>query len=167
MTDRTGTEPIRRVEARAHQPSGGPLWIGPAIGLLVGLCGLIGAALAVSLKPIDHGSIAQPTALVITITPSPIVPTSTAQPTLPPTVTPEELYVGGAAIVNGTGSSLRLRSDPGLQATTLKTVLDGVQLTILEGPREANGLIWWRLHDPADGAEGWAAQDYLSPAVGP
>jgi Bacterial SH3 domain len=160
-------EPIRRVEARAHQPNGGPLWIGPAIGLIVGLCGLIGAALFVSFKPINQGSIAQPTALVITITPSPIAPTVTARPTLPPTATPEGLYVGDAAIVSGTGSSLRLRSDPGLQATTLKTVLDGVQLTILEGPREADGVIWWRLHDPADGAEGWAAQDYLQPSAGP
>ncbi len=167
MTDRTGTEPIHRVEARAHRPSGGPLWIGPAIGLFVGLCGLIGAALVVGLKPIDPGSIAQPTALVITITPSPIVPTATERPTLPPTAKPAGLYVGGVAIVSGTGSSLRLRSDPGLQTTTLKTVSDGVRLIILEGPREADGLVWWRLHDPADGAEGWAAQDYLQPSTSP
>jgi len=31
----------------------------------------------------------------------------------------------GNAIVAGTGSALRLRSDPGLQSTTLKTVSDG------------------------------------------
>ena len=165
MTDRTGTEPIRRVEARVHQPSGGPLWIGPAIGLFVGLCGLIGAALFVGVKPIDRGSIVQPTALLITITPSPIVPAAVARPTILPTATPAGLYVGGTAIVTGTESVLRLRSDPGLQTTTLKTVLDRIRLTILEGPREVDGLIWWRVHDPADGAEGWAAQDYLQPST--
>jgi SH3 domain-containing protein len=161
------TDPIRHVEARSHQPTGGPLWLGPAIGLFVGLCGLIGFGLYLGLHPIDQGSIAQPTALVITITPSPIVPTATIRPTLPPTAAPHGLYIGGVAIVTGTGSALRLRSDPGLQSTTLKTVADGVRLTILEGPREADNLIWWRLHDPADGAEGWAAQDYLSPSAIP
>jgi hypothetical protein len=131
--------------------------------LIVGLCGLIGFGLYLSLRPVDQTVIAPSTAVVITITPSPIVPTATAQPVLLPTATPQGLYIGGEAIVTGTGSALRLRSDPGLQSTTLKTVSDGTRLTILEGPRTADELIWWRLRDPADGAEGWAAQDYLTP----
>ena len=84
-----------------------------------------------------------------------------------PTATPEGLFTGGDAIVSGTGSALRLRSDPGLQSTTLKTVTDGTRLKILEGPREADGLRWWRMQDPSDGAEGWAAETYLTPAAGP
>ncbi len=156
------TEPIQRVEARAHRPTGAPIWLGPIIGVIMGICGLIGLGAYLVLKPIDQPA-PDRSALVITVTPSPIVPTATPQPTLPPTATPQGLYVGGEVIVTGTGSSLRLRSDPGLQSTTLKTVLDGAQLKILEGPREADGLIWWRLHDPSDGAEGWAAQDYLAP----
>lgn len=167
MTDRQETEPVQRVEARSHRPGGAPVWLGPAIGLIVGLCGLIGFGLYLGLHPIDHTASTQPTAIVITITPSPVMPTATAQPTLPPTAAPQGLYIGGVAIVTGTGSSLRLRSDPGLQSTTLKTILDGARLTILEGPRAADGLAWWRLRDPADGAEGWAAQDYLSPGVNP
>ena len=103
-------------------------------------------------------------------TPASSAPTATLPPTVgppSPTPTPEGLYIGGVAVVNGTGSALRLRSDPGLQTTTLKTVIDGKRLTILEGPREADGLIWWRLRDPSDGAEGWAAQEYLAPATSP
>jgi hypothetical protein len=38
-------------------------------------------------------------------------------------------------------------------------------LKILEGPRDADDLRWWRLHDPADGAEGWAVEKYLIPAA--
>ena len=76
--------------------------------------------------------------------------------------------IGGQAQVAGTqGDGLRLRSDPGLQTTTLKTVLDGAQLLILDGPRDVDGITWWRLRDPADGAEGWAAQLYLIPVSGP
>jgi hypothetical protein len=131
--------------------------------MLVGLCGLIGFGLYLGLRPIDQTSSASATAIVITSTPSPIIPTATARPVLLPTATPQGLYIGGVAIVVGTGSALRLRSDPGLQSTTLKTVSDGTHLTILEGPRTVDDLIWWRLHDPSDGAEGWAAQDYLSP----
>jgi hypothetical protein len=163
LNARLDTEPIQRIEARSRRPSGGPVWLGPALGFIIGLCGLIGFGLYLGLHPIDQTSIASSTAIVITITPSPIVPTATARPTLPPTAAPQGLYIGGFAIVTGTGSSLRLRSDPGLQSTTLKTISDGTRLTILEGPRTADELIWWRLRDPADGAEGWAAQDYLSP----
>lgn len=111
--------------------------------------------------------------VVVTVTPTPIVPTATPrptdvpQPTPAPTATPEGLFAGGEAIVSGTGSALRLRSDPGLQSTTLKTVSDGTRLKILEGPREADDLRWWRMQDQSDGAEGWAAETYLTPATTP
>ena len=50
---------------------------------------------------------------------------------------------------------------------TLKTVADGTRLLILEGPRDADELRWWRLQDRSDGAEGWAAETYLTPATTP
>jgi hypothetical protein len=165
------TQPVRRVQARAHQATGGAVWIGPAIGLIVGLCGLIGFGLLIALRPAPAASEAnRPTAILATITPSPVVPTPTPRPSATPSpgplpsATPEGLYVGGIAMVSGTGSVLRLRSDPGLQTTTLKTIEDGTRLQILEGPRDADGLTWWRLRDLSDGAEGWAAQDYLLPS---
>ena len=92
--------------------------------------------------------------VVVTVTPTPIVPTATLRPTDVPQPTlrrrqrQEGLFVGGEAIVSGTGSTLRLRSDPGLQSTTLKTVSDGTHLKILEGPRDADDLRWWRMQDP-------------------
>ncbi len=126
----------------------------------------------ISARPFASPAVSQPTALVITITPSPIVPTPTLSVTLPPATpiaspTPQGLYAGGYALVTGTGSALRLRSDPGLQSTTLKTVGDGTRLKILEGPRSADDLTWWRLEDPADGAQGWAAEKYLTPNTTP
>ena len=141
---------------------------------MVGVCGLIGFGGLISLKPLSSASrMPPPTARVITITPLPVIPTATLAPTaiIPIVVvaspTPIGLYRGGAAIVAGTGSTLRLRSDPGLQSTTLKTVHDGTRLKILEGPRAADGFTWWRMEDPADGAQGWAADQFLTPATSP
>jgi hypothetical protein len=146
------------------------LWLGPAIGCLVGLCAVILLGSLIAFRPFQGNEIAQAPLVVVTVTPTPFVPTATPRPTnvspatLAPTATPEGLFVNGGAEVSGTGSTLRLRSDPGLQSTTLKTVADGTLLKILEGPREADGLRWWRLQDLADGAEGWAAETYLTPA---
>jgi len=108
------------------------------------------------------------TAVVVTATPSPVVPTGTPVPTPLPSPTPDRLTVGGYARVSGTGGdTLRLRSDPGLQTTTLKTIPEDSVLVILDGPREADDMAWWRLRDPSDGAEGWAAQLYLAPSGAP
>ncbi len=165
------TQTIRRVRPRSLRPSGGPLWLGPVLGCVTGLCvvGIIGVLIMA--QPLKENSNAQVPLVVVTATPTPIVPTATLRPTdIPqptplPTSTPEGLFIGGEAIVSGTGSALRLRSDPGLQSTTLKTVTDGTRLKILEGPRDADNLRWWRLQDQSDGAEGWAAETYLTPAT--
>lgn len=161
------------MQARSRRPTGAAWWLGPAIGLLIGACGLIGVGVLIGARPFAATpAVVQPTALVITVTPSPIVPTPTLSVTQPPptpiaSATPQGLYVGGYTIVTGTGSALRLRSDPGLQSTTLKTVIDGTRLKLLEGPRAADDLTWWRLEDPTDGAQGWAAERYLTPDTTP
>jgi hypothetical protein len=169
----TTTQAVRRVKARSQRPSGGPLWLGPMLGCLAGLCMLAAIGAVIAFRPLKGTNVVESPLIVVTVTATPIVPTVTARPTvlpaatLAPTPTPEGLYISGDAIVTGTGSALRLRSDPGLQSTTLKTVSDGVRLKILEGPRNADDLQWWRLQDPADGAEGWAAEKYLIPATTP
>ncbi|HSD84265.1 MAG TPA: SH3 domain-containing protein [Anaerolineae bacterium] len=164
------TQTVRRVQPRSQRPSGGPLWLGPAIGCMLGACAVLAVGVLIVFHPFQGSAVVQVPLVVVTVTPTPVVPTATPRPTvvpsptLAPTATPEGLFVNGEALVSGTGSTLRLRSDPSLQATTLKTVADGTRLKILEGPREADGLRWWRLHDETDGAEGWAAETYLTPA---
>ncbi len=167
------TQTVRRVQPRSQRPSGGPLWLGPVLGCMTGLCAVIALGALIVFRPIQGNGTVQVPLVVVTVTPTPVVPTATLRPTdIPrptpaPTATPEGLFVGGEAIVSGTGSTLRLRSDPGLQSTTLKTVSDGTRLKILEGPRDADNLRWWRMQDPTDGAEGWAAETYLTPVTGP
>jgi hypothetical protein len=138
---------------------------------MTGLCAVIVIGALIAFRPLKGNEAVQVPLVMVTVTPTPIVPTATLRPTdvppptAAPTATPEGLFVGGDAVVSGTGSALRLRSDPGLQSTTLKTVADGMRLKILEGPREADNLRWWRMQDQSDGAEGWAAETYLTPAA--
>ena len=168
------TQTIQRVKARSQRPSGGPIWLGPLLGCSLGLCAVVAIGVAIATQPFKQEAVQSPL-IVVTVTPTPIIPTATPLPTeaVPPTVlpgptaTPEGFFIGGEALVTGTNSSLRLRSDPGLQATTLKTITDGTRLIILEGPREADELRWWRLQDNSDGAQGWAVETYLTPAGGP
>jgi hypothetical protein len=167
------TQTVRRVQPRSQRPSGGPLWLGPALGCFTGLCAVVAIGALIAFRPFKGTNTIESPLIVVTVTATPIIPTATARPTvvlpatIAPTPTPEGLYSGGEAIVTGTGSALRLRSDPGLQSTTLKTVSDGTRLKILEGPRDADDLRWWRLQDPVDGAEGWAVEKYLTPATAP
>ncbi len=167
------TQTVRRVQPRSQRPSGGPLWLGPALGCVAGICAVIAIGALIAFRPFKGTNTVESPLIVVTVTATPIVPTATSRPTAVPaatsalTPTPEGLYLGGSAIVTGTGSALRLRSDPSLQSTTLKTVSDGTPLKILEGPRDADDLRWWRLQDPVDGAEGWAVEKYLIPAATP
>jgi hypothetical protein len=158
--------PIRRItHTRAGLPLEWSLLSAVLIGGAIGACAVIGLALWLGARGSAQSQIAWPTAAVVTVTPTPIAPTPTASPAPPALPTPDSLFVGGYAQVSGTGGdALRLRADPGLQTTTLKTIPDGARLLILDGPRDADGIIWWRLRDPSDGAEGWAAELYLAPA---
>lgn len=138
------------------------------VGGGLGICGVIGFALLLGARSTVPATEVRPTAQVVTVTPSPVVPTSTPLPTQAPSATPEGLYIDGHAQVTGTGGdALRLRADAGLQTTTLKTISDGTLLLVLDGPRDVDSIIWWRLRDLSDGAEGWAAQQYLIQALSP
>ncbi len=161
--------PIRRItHARSGLPLEWSLLSAVLIGGAIGACAVIGLAAWLGTRGPAQSLIAWPTAAVVTVTPTPAVPTPTPLPVPLSSPTAASLQVDGYAQVSGTGGdALRLRSDPGLQTTTLKTIPDGARLLILDGPRDADGIIWWRLRDPSDGAEGWAAQLYLAPTGAP
>ncbi len=93
-------------------------------------------------------------------------------PTTPPTPEPlptqapanaDQFTIGQIVIVTGTGvERLALREGPGRKYAILRTIKDGVKLTVIGGPKEADGFVWWQLRTPK-GYEGWAVQDYLRP----
>src|SRR5512141_2263882 len=102
------TQTVRRVKARSQRPSGGPLWLGPTLGCLAGLCALVAIGVLIAFRPFKGTNVVASPLLVVTVTATPIVPTATARSTaapvatIAPTPTPAGLYIGGITIITGT-----------------------------------------------------------------
>jgi uncharacterized protein YgiM (DUF1202 family) len=78
----------------------------------------------------------------------------------PPTVVaaPSGLAVGADAFINTTeGDRLRLRAGAGRTFAILRELENGTRVTLIEGPRAADGLVWWRVR-LADGTSGWVVE---------
>jgi uncharacterized protein YgiM (DUF1202 family) len=68
------------------------------------------------------------------------------------------LAVSDKAVVFTTkGDRLNLRSGPGLNFDILDKLQRDSVVTLLEGPRKADGYAWWRVRT-AEGGEGWAVE---------
>jgi uncharacterized protein YraI len=69
---------------------------------------------------------------------------------------------GGARVrVVGTeGQGLKLRSGPGLNAPTLKTLREGSILISLGGSTQSDGFTWLNVSEPG-GPRGWVAAKYV------
>jgi hypothetical protein len=102
-----------------------------------------------------------------TVLPTPR-PTSPPTPTAPPSAptvapTPAGLRAGGAAVVDtGSTDGLRLRRDPGQAGVVLRSIKNGERLMLLEGPREVDGMAWWKVQYA--GEQGWVAGAFIKPA---
>lgn len=69
---------------------------------------------------------------------------------------PWPIQLGDRLVVTGTGDCLRARQEPNLQGEVQACLPDGTEVFIQEGPREADGYIWWRL-----AGWGWSADQWL------
>lgn len=68
------------------------------------------------------------------------------------------LTPGGLATVNTTeGDALNVRLGPGLGFPVVARLRDGERVTLIEGPRAAEGFTWWKIRTAA-GVEGWAVE---------
>jgi hypothetical protein len=72
-----------------------------------------------------------------------------------------EIAPGASVVVKGTrGAGLNIREEPSRQAKIVVSAKEGDELTVLEGPEEAGGYVWWKLQT-TDGKEGWGASEWL------
>jgi SH3 domain-containing protein len=71
------------------------------------------------------------------------------------------IAVGGTAYVTRAGGlPLRLRSGAGLNHEAIDHLPPGTQMTLLDGPQQADNHAWWHIRT-ADGREGWVAGEDL------
>jgi len=111
----------------------------------------------VGFAPADVTVIAAPTST------SGAPPTPTIDP-FAPTAAPAGIALGNYVQITGTnGEGLRIRSEPGLNSNPVFLGFDSEVFIIQDGPRTADGYIWWYLVAPYDQARaGWAASDFLT-----
>ncbi len=72
-----------------------------------------------------------------------------------------DLQIG--AVVYTNDEFVRLRSDASTSGEVLEELASGEELTIVDGPVEADGYTWWQV-TTAQGTTGWVAVDFLSAA---
>ena len=81
-----------------------------------------------------------------------------------PTIAPTGIALGNYVQIKGTeGQGLRIRSEPGLNGESVFLGYDSEVFIVQDGPREADGFVWWYLVAPYDETRvGWAAADFLT-----
>ena len=81
-----------------------------------------------------------------------------------PTPIPTGIALGNYVQISGTeGEGLRIRAQPGLNSEPVFLGFDSEVFVVQDGPREADGHVWWYLVAPYDATRaGWAAADFLS-----
>ena len=94
---------------------------------------------------------------------SSIPPTATHDP-FAPSATPTGIAINNYVQITGTdGEGLRIRSEPSLNGESVFLGFDSEVFLVEDGPREADGYVWWYLVAPYDQTRaGWAAADFLS-----
>lgn len=177
-SDRPWEDPEKKQKPHARRPRVKlPPWA--LLAIVVALVILLCVLLVVIIRAIrGGGSSDQPTQMptfTAAVTPSStvalIIPTSAITPTdtvVLPVATPEatrpptEIGPGALVVVQGTaGAGLNLRQQPSTYAARVTNVREGTVLTVLEGPKEADGYVWWKVRAP-DSSEGWGAGNWLA-----
>ncbi len=169
---------LPRPHARRRRGPTLPPWA--LLVMLVGIIILLCLSLVLVIRALRQRNIAATPTVAPTATPA-VAPTSTiplavtpteavlptATVTLPvnvpgPTPTPEGIAPGVMVVVKGTqGVGLNIREQPTTYAKILGHAREGTVLKVLDGPRESDGYVWWKLQTP-DGIEGWGAEDWLA-----
>jgi len=85
------------------------------------------------------------------------------------TSTPMPVGIGVFVIVTDVEpDELNVRNEPGTRGTEIVfRAEEGTRFTIIDGPRQADGLTWWRVQDSINLSQaGWAASNYLEVEIG-
>jgi len=93
-----------------------------------------------------------PTRVPPTAPPTPVPPTNTPRPA--PVALAQDVL---AKVSPPEGFKLKVRKSPSTSGEISGELDKDVQVTILEGPTDANGITWWKV-DNGSGLVGWSAE---------
>lgn len=115
-------------------------------------------------RPLPTSTMTLPAPTETITQPSPTV----ALPTVVPTEEPEPpdtggIEIGGTVVVVGTNpDGLNIRAEASTTSNIQQRVTDTTRLTVLDGPQEGEGYVWWKVRSKK-GIEGWVVGQYLQP----
>jgi hypothetical protein len=142
-------------------------WVILGALLLAALLTLI-TAISIGLTSVPQNSEVGFAPADLTVIPAP-TSTSSAPPTatidpFAPTIAPTGIAINNYVQITGTeGEGLRIRSEPGLNGNPEFLGYDSEVFIVKDGPRDADGFVWWYLVAPYDETRvGWAAADFLT-----
>lgn len=175
-SDRPWDDPDKKPRPQARRRVTLPPWA--LLAILVGIIILLCVGLVMIVQAIRRGGEEETPVPTFTAT-AMMAATDTAvpadsSPTITPTATvelpistPEStpggtiIEPGATVVVEGTqGAGLRLRAEPSTEGRLVTGVREGTALTVIDGPEEADGYVWWKVRAP-DGKEGWGAANWL------
>ncbi|MDW8214889.1 MAG: SH3 domain-containing protein [Roseiflexaceae bacterium] len=116
-------------------------------------------------EPLPPRNVASEPQPQIVLTPLPEQPTVTPAPLTSTIALTPTTQVNVQLRVQGTGTlGLFLRPAPNVNNTPIKTLPEGTIVTVVGEDSVQPDRVWKRVRDP-EGAEGWAAADYLVPVT--
>ena len=175
-SDRPWEDPDKKPRPQARRRVTLPPWA--LLAILVGVIILLCVGLVMIVQAIRRGgeeetpvpTFTSTAMLAATDTAVPAGSTATITPTATmdlPISTPEStpsgeiIEPGVTVVVEGTqGAGLRLRASATTEGRLVTAVREGTALTVVDGPEEADGYVWWKVRAP-DGKEGWGAANWL------
>jgi hypothetical protein len=147
LTSSEGKIVLIEVNTRDFDP-GRTVWVGEGEWQIIG----VKQHLPETLEFDEWAQLAEPlTVELLEVTDEPTAPT--------PLPTPAPLLRPGIEVRVQTEEDeyLNLRSGPGTEYEVLLLLKDDTRLTLLEGPQEADGFVWWKVRTTT-GIEGWVVE---------
>jgi hypothetical protein len=88
----------------------------------------------------------------------------TPSPTAQPFIEVNGIAAGYYVKISGTeGVGLRIRREPGISSEVVFLGNESEVFTVIGGPIEKDGFLWWQLTAPYDSSRsGWASADFLA-----
>lgn len=148
------TAAITPTQVASNTGGAGPVATQPAV------------AVTIVPEPVPTKPVSPPPTTVIStsvpvVAPTPAPASGSAPPPPAPPASATGLRPGGAAVVDTSPANdrLRLRREPGRNGVEVRLINHGQRLTVLDGPREVDGLSWWRVQYGSD--TGWVAGSFI------
>lgn len=155
-----GSTSLVYVNTRDGLDAGVPVWSSQA-GASPNIAWVGGNVIAAQASYMAWGTLADPVYIPNAVIPAIVpntAPVSPAQLLGETPVVRGFLAVGGLALVNTTdGDQLNVRANPGTSAAVVGKLSNGARVTLLDGPRFAEGYTWWKVRT-SSGIEGWAVE---------